>query len=307
MILNFFLLNIFLSYGLILIFYPIFKRNLPDKPNIRSSHTEVKPRGGGIIFVIVSIFSFIFFEQLAPLIALPLAIVGLVDDKFGVNSSFRFSFQLITSILLTYYALPIWNQPQYPILIVLFISLFFILLGTSIINFANFVDGIDGLLAGNMLIIFLSISILFDPRYFLICGSLLGFLKWNWSPAKIFMGDVGSTFLGAILFYSIISSVSIERVLVILMISSPILIDPLICVIRRYYNSEKIFLPHKKHLYQRLNLAGWSHRKITIIYILFSLILMVSYLLWGLFYSIIFFIFLFSISIWLDKKVAVPF
>ena len=307
MTLCFFLLNIFLSYFLILIFFPFFKKNLPDKPNIRSSHTDIKPRGGGIVFVLISVFSSIFFVKLAPLISLPLAIIGIVDDKFGISSKIRFAIQLITATSLIFYALPIWNHSQYSLLIIIFITLFFILFGTSIINFSNFVDGIDGLLAGNMLIIFLSISFLFDPTYFLICGALLGFLKWNWSPAKIFMGDVGSTFLGSILFYSIISSNTFERALVILLISSPILVDPLICVIRRFLNSEKIFLPHKKHLYQRLHLAGWSHGKITITYIFFSLTLLVSYILWGMLTSIISFIVISLIAIWLDKKVAVPF
>ena len=307
MTLSFFLLNIFLSYVLIFIFLPFFKKNIPDKPNIRSSHTNIKPRGGGIFFVLISVFSSLFFDQLAPLISLPLAIVGLVDDKFGVNEKIRFAFQIVTTISLIFYALPIWNQSGYSFLILTFLILFFILFGTSIINFSNFVDGIDGLLAGNMLITFLSISVLFDPRYFLICGALLGFLKWNWSPAMIFMGDVGSTFLGSILFYAIISSNSFERAFVILFISSPILIDPLVCFIRRSLNSEKVFFAHKKHLYQRLNLAGWSHRKITLTYMLISLLIFLSYLLFGFYYSIGSSVLLSLIAVWLDKKVAVRF
>ena len=302
-----FLLNIFLSYVLILIFLPFFKKNIPDKPNIRSSHSNIKPRGGGIVFVLISVISSFFFDQLAPLISFPLAIIGILDDKFRINAKVRFAFHIFTTISLIFYAYPIWNQSGYSFLILTFLILFFILFGTSIINFSNFVDGIDGLLAGNMLVIFLSISLLFDTRYFLICGALLGFLKWNWSPAKLFMGDVGSTFLGSILFYSIISSDSFERAILILLISSPILIDPLVCLIRRFLNSEEIFLPHKKHLYQRLNLAGWSHRKITLTYMIFALIILFSYLFFGFYYSIGTIIILLLIAFWLDKKVAVSF
>ena len=95
-----------------------------------------------------------------------------------------------------------------------------------------------------MIIVFLSLSLLFDNRYLLISGALIGFLKWNWYPAKIFMGDVGSTFLGAMLF-AIISTTALDKSLAILIISAQMLIDPLTCVIRRLLNSEPIFQPHK--------------------------------------------------------------
>ena len=158
-----------------------------------------------------------------------------------------------------------------------------------------------------MIIVFLSLSLLFDDRYLLISGALLGFLKWNWYPAKIFMGDVGSTFLGAILFFAIISTTSLDKSLAILIISAPILIDPLTCVIRRLLNSEPIFKPHKKHLYQRLNQAGWNHRHISLIYIISSLILLISYMYGGISLSFAALLIIIGIAIWLDNKVAIPF
>ena len=273
MVLNIFLLNLFLSYFLMWVTYPLFKKHILDKPNNRTSHKSITPRGGGIIFVIVSVFTCIFFDFFAPLIAFPLAIVGLIDDKFGLNKRIRFFVQIITTIFIIIYSFSIWNITDLSNLLLIGIALFLLLLGTSIINFSNFVDGIDGILIGNMIIIFLSLSLIFDDRYLLISGALLGFLKWNWYPAKIFMGDVGSTFLGAILFFAIISTSSLDQSLAILIISAPILIDPLTCVIRRLLNSEPIFQAHKKHLYQRLNQAGWNHGNISLIYSLVYIVI----------------------------------
>lgn len=287
--------------------YPLFKKHILDKPNNRTSHKSITPRGGGIIFVVISVFTCIFFDFFAPLIAFPLAIVGLIDDKFGLNKRIRFFVQIITTIFIIIYSFSIWNITDLSNLLLIGIALFLLLLGTSIINFSNFVDGIDGILIGNMIIIFLSLSLLFDDRYLLISGALLGFLKWNWYPAKIFMGDVGSTFLGAILFFAIISTSSLDKSLAILIISAPILIDPLTCVIRRLLNSEPIFQAHKKHLYQRLNQAGWNHGNISLIYSLSSLILLISFLCGGINLSIAALLVIIGIAIWLDNKVAIPF
>ena len=74
-----------------------------------------------------------------------------------------------------------------------------IITGTAIINFVNFMDGIDGLVSGSLIIIFLIGSILINNYFLIVVGPLLGFLLWNWDPSKLFMGDVGSTFLGALL------------------------------------------------------------------------------------------------------------
>ena len=307
MIFNYFLLNSFLSYILMWVTYPFFNKYILDKPNSRSSHKIITPKGGGIIFVIITVFTSLFFEFYAPLICLPLALLGLADDKLEIRAIIRFLFQVFTSLSLILYASPSLDITNNSILLLILINLFLIILGTSIINFSNFFDGIDGILIGNKLVIFLLISFLFDQRYFLISGALIGFLKWNWSPAKIFMGDVGSTFLGALLFFAVVSSPSINQAFIILLISAPVLLDPFLCVIRRFVNFESIFSPHKKHLYQRLNLAGFSHSKVSLIYIISTLILSLSYIFCGFLCLLIIFIFLLLIGFWLDQKIAIPF
>ena len=73
-----------------------------------------------------------------------------------------------------------------------------LVLATAVINFINFLDGIDGLVSICMIVSIFSVSLLFQLLAFLVSFGIDGFLIWNWSPAKVFMGDVGSTFLGAV-------------------------------------------------------------------------------------------------------------
>ena len=139
---------------------------------------------------------------------------------------------------------------------------------TAIINFVNFMDGIDGIVASNLLLTIYIISFYVpnSSTLFIAVGSLIGFLILNWSPAKLFMGDVGSTFLGALLAGLILQAESWSQSLGFLLLTSPILLDAFICVVRRLISRQNIFRPHKLHLYQRLHQAGWSHAKITKLY-----------------------------------------
>ena len=82
------------------------------------------------------------------------------------------------------------------------------------------------------------------------------------------MGDVGSTFLGAILFGSFLNANNFIDAIAILAILSPLLMDGIICILRRFLHGENIFYPHKLHLYQRLYQAGLSHSRVSIIYCL---------------------------------------
>ena len=186
---------------------PSLRRLLLDQPNVRSSHSLPIPRGGGIAFVFVasttSAISFVFYSlfgqpglagsQLAmvilPLLLLPLAVVGFLDDRHNLPVSLRYAVQLGSALLLIL-ASPL-SLPW------LGLSLLLIAV-TGVINFTNFMDGLDGLVAGCMAVAIGALSLDLNAPWSLwaLVGSLLGFLFWNWSPAKVFMGDVGSTFLG---------------------------------------------------------------------------------------------------------------
>ena len=194
--------SILLSWFSMKLSLPILKRKIIDKPNYRSSHLLPTPSGGGISFVLVGTTLSLVFGNYIPLVSIPLAIVGFIDDYSIIKKRFRYITQLFTVIAL------IKISPQVSNLLSsstkfngILILLFLILLGTSIINFFNFMDGMDGLLAGNMIIIFSMGGFIISGSYFVIVGALIGFLIFNWSPAKVFMGDVGSTFLGAVFFW----------------------------------------------------------------------------------------------------------
>lgn len=251
-----FILGALFSYIIILFILPYLQQILIDAPNYRSSHKLPTPRGGGLSFVIVgTILNLIFSTGLnrwIPVFCLPLAFIGIVDDYMQISSLFRYLIQLSTALTLLFVArLPIhfWEVPIYLLLI------------TAIINFFNFMDGLDGMLAG------CSIPILAASSSWSLSGSVFGFLLWNWCPAKVFMGDIGSTFLGAVFAGIAFQQSNLEDVLSLLLVAFPLFADTSICILRRFLQKKNIFLAHKQHLYQRLNQAGWSHSRVASLYL----------------------------------------
>jgi Fuc2NAc and GlcNAc transferase len=245
------------SYFLVLVMLPYLQKNLIDTPNQRSSHQLPTPRGGGISFVISgTILTFIFNTgslRWIPILCLPLAIIGLVDDYRDVPPLSRYLMQTTSAIILVLIArftISPWEIIVYSLLI------------TAIINFFNFMDGLDGLLAC------CSIPILAASSGWALAGSVLGFLLWNWSPAKVFMGDVGSTFLGAVFAGIAFQQTSVQDTFSLILLGFPLFADTSICIVRRFLNKQNVFQPHKQHLYQRLNQAGWSHAKVSCLYLL---------------------------------------
>ena len=102
-------------------------------------------------------------------------------------------------------------------------------------------DGSDGIVAGSMLLIFLIGSIVIANSYLILSGSLIGFLIWNWHPSKVFMGDGGSTFLGALFVGLLFNADSLNLSFQILLILSPLIGDALFCLLRRLFNGQRIF------------------------------------------------------------------
>lgn len=287
---------------------PILKKDFLSKPNKRSSHLTPIPTGGGISFVLVgSLFSY-FSGYFLPLYCLPLAIIGFLDDKLKVPAFIRYIFQLGTVFFILKrsenFGNLISNLNNYESLsFLLFLTIF----GTAIINFINFMDGLDGFISLNMLLVLLFSAFSINNGIFFIVSSLFGFIFWNWAPAKVFMGDVGSTFLGALLFGIIVNAESIVTSLSVLVVIFPILIDACICVIRRFFRRQNIFEAHKMHLYQRLNQAGFSHSSVTLIYFMTSLMLLCSVLWVDINYIYLILLLVILIGYIIDKKFAIPF
>jgi UDP-N-acetylmuramyl pentapeptide phosphotransferase/UDP-N-acetylglucosamine-1-phosphate transferase len=131
---------------------------------------------------------------------------------------------------------------------------------TAVINFLNFMDGLDGLVGLACVVVMAAAGV------WPVAGALLGFLVWNWSPAKVFMGDVGSTWLGALLAGLVLQQSTAWGGISLLLVAFPLLADPLICLMRRLRAGQPIFQAHRLHLFQRLQGAGWSHAQVALLY-----------------------------------------
>ncbi len=277
-----------------------------DNPNYRSLHQIPKPSGGGLVFVILGSIGAWYLNFLVPLFCVPLSIVGLVDDRFNISRKIRYLFQFSTVVVLINIS-PLKIEVE-NIVIELFLQIILIIFLTAIINFTNFMDGIDGLVAGSMTVYFSLFVFLLNPSLLPLIASLIAFLIFNWNPAKVFMGDVGSTFLGALFAGLLLQFPSWIDSLKFLIIASPLFLDALFCILRRIFERENIFRPHRKHLYQRLiGQKGLTHAKVSIIYIGSSLINSI-FLYLQMDYIIIFnLIFIILIGFYLDRLIAKPF
>jgi Fuc2NAc and GlcNAc transferase len=297
---------------LLRVLIPKLSRRLLDQPNARSSHSEPTPRGGGLAFVVVSagssLIAFVWaantFSALPlsvlPLVALPLAIIGLLDDRLNLPASLRYGAQLLTACLILWLSpIPLpWQLLPLEIVAV-----------TAVMNFTNFMDGLDGLVAGCMAVALAAAALQLAAPWpiWALVGALLGFLIWNWSPANVFMGDVGSTFLGAVFAGLVLQAPSWPEALGLLLAATPLLGDAFLCVPRRLLAGQRVFQAHRLHLFQRLHQAGWPHARVSSLYIGATAVLAIALLWGGLPWLIMLAAFELMLGIWLDQRVAVPF
>jgi len=296
---------------------PLLGIDLLDRPNERSSHSQPTPRGGGVVFVflasIASLLDFLarfgssFVPLLmfgAPLVALPLALVGFLDDRHNLPASWRYGSHLATALVITLASplvVPFFHVP--------FLLVIMVIAVTAMINFTNFMDGLDGLVAGCMAVALAAAALRLAAPWpiWALVGALLGFLIWNWSPAKVFMGDVGSTFLGAVFAGLVLQAPSWPEALGLLLVATPLLGDAFFCVPRRLLAGQRVFQAHRLHLFQRLHQAGWPHARVSSLYIGATAVLALALLWGGLLWLITLAAFELLLGIWLDQRVAVPF
>lgn len=177
------------------------------------------------------------------------------------------------------------------------------------INSTNFMDGLDGLVPGSMAVAIASLAFAqsFPWPLFSLLGSLLAFIVWNWSPAKVFLGDVGSTFLGSIFAGLVLQSPTFLEALGYLLVASPLMADALICLLRRLFNGQRVFCAHRLHFFQHLHQAGWSHSRVSLTYIFGTAVMAASMLLGGWLLVSFMTVVLVLIGYWLEHRFAVPF
>ena len=312
-----FVFSFFVSWISLFVLLPWLRGICMDHPNSRSSHHNPTPRGGGLVFVVLASFAGILslflcrINNLSPavvdfacLLAFPIAIAGFLDDRLDLPVSWRYLVHLTVAFAVVCVS-PLVGSPFaiLPVFALLVVAV------TSVINFTNFMDGLDGLVAGCMVLALSTAAIQLQlswPIWALI-GSLLGFLLWNWSPAKVFMGDVGSTFLGAVFVVLVLQASSWSEALGLLIVVTPLMGDACLCVPRRLLAGQPVFQAHRLHLFQRLHQAGWPHSRVSILYIAATAVLAFSLLLGGLNWVITLAVLELLYGIWLDLQVAVPF
>jgi UDP-N-acetylmuramyl pentapeptide phosphotransferase/UDP-N-acetylglucosamine-1-phosphate transferase len=274
------------------------RRQILDIPNERSSHVNPTPRGGGIIiFAVTFVFLTIGAAQsrelsfLSPFLggAILIAIVSWLDDLYSLPSWLRFGVHTAAALLVIFgigyfktVELPFYTINLAGFFLGQIITLLWIV---GLTNAYNFMDGIDGIAGGQGLIAGIGWSLagwLTNDSLILLFGGLLsatnlGFLWHNWHPARIFMGDVGSAFLGfsfAVLPILAMQQTEDKSDLTIfgVLLVWTFIFDAVLTFVRRAKRGENVFAAHRSHLYQRLVIADYSHSLVSLVYGALSII-----------------------------------
>lgn len=260
-----------------------------DYPKSRGLNKEPVPRIGGLAIVCGFMFSVII---LSPFIegfhtkqffgflvgGVIIVLLGILDDIYELSAKFKFLIQILVALIIVYSGTRIdvimWPFWQY---LKPFSALITIAWVVGLINAVNLIDGVDGLAAGVtsiaafslMILCIISGSELAVVLAATLAGSCLGFLPRNFSPAEIYMGDTGSTFLGYVLAVSscigVYKSYALLSILIsVLAIALPIL-DTAFAMIRRAINHKPIMMADRGHLHHRLIDSGYSHKQAVVI------------------------------------------
>ncbi|PPR79481.1 MAG: putative undecaprenyl-phosphate N-acetylglucosaminyl 1-phosphate transferase [Alphaproteobacteria bacterium MarineAlpha2_Bin1] len=267
------------------------KKKIFDEPNLRSSHSKATPIGAGIVIIFIillyiflyTLFKFLIYNDFNVsnlfifIIVFTLAYISWKDDLNRVSRIFRIFFHILAATI----GINCLSDPGLVFQGILPTSLdilLTIILWVWIINLTNFMDGIDGITgAGSIftffgsLIIFLIIgqSLEFSNNSFIttflliITFSLLGFLFWNWYPAKIFLGDVGSIPIGFLIGWIIFELAIIELWHVSFLLPMYYFFDSTLTLLNRIIRKEKIFDPHRNHFYQKISQI-YKHSRVVI-------------------------------------------
>jgi glycosyltransferase WbpL len=279
-------------------------KQILDVPNARSSHTRPTPRGGGALIVIVTLLGLIAFNWSKGAIdwgkLIPFAVGGAflaaiswLDDLHSLPAKMRLTVHAACA-LLAIAAFGYWQELFVPILGSVYLGWFGVLITliwiVGLTNAYNFMDGIDGL-AGSQALVGglgwvvlgqLSQQPLITVTGLLVAASSLGFLWQNWPPAKIFMGDVGSAFLGyTFAAITVMASQNDPKLTVSgVMLVWPFVFDASFTLLRRVRRRQNLLQAHREHLYQRLIIANMPHWMVTVLYLLLAIIGILLAVIW---------------------------
>ncbi|MGH7628498.1 MAG: MraY family glycosyltransferase [Gemmatimonadales bacterium] len=256
-----------------------------DVPNDRSSHDRPTPRGGGLAIVLVTLTA-VAIAGFAGWVHAPLtgalliggglmAAVGWLDDRRRVAAGPRFAAHLAgsTAAVVLLGGLPELKVGTALVPLGWAGSVLAALSITWAVNFFNFMDGIDGLAGSQAVLVGLAAGGLLLWRgegglaflTWVTAAASAGFLWWNWPPARIFMGDVGSGYLGFLLGTLALASERAAAVpaLVWLVLVGLFFVDATATLIRRTLRRERWSVAHRAHAYQQALRLGWDHARVT--------------------------------------------
>ena len=275
-----------------------FKVGAIDKPNHRKVHTRIMPRLGGLAIYIAFVGAYLMLSPFIPdnllraqdvnminalLVGGTIIIVlGALDDRFELSAKVKLLGQIAAACVVVFgfgVKIDLVNVPfgetMQPIAGWISIPLT-ILWIVGVTNAINLIDGLDGLAAGVSGISIATIVVMaslmgFQPVILLstlLLGGIVGFLVFNFHPAKIFMGDSGSLFLGFSL--ATLSMLGFKQVTIVSFVTPLLIIgvplsDTFFAIVRRWVNKRPIFAPDKGHLHHRLRDLGFSHRRTVLI------------------------------------------
>ena len=277
------------------------KNGLMDKPNARKIHSHPIPRLGGAAIWVCFILSFLsliilsYYPHRSLLSGLLLGsslmfLLGLVDDIYGLGAKFKFTIQLTIASIVFFLGvkissvfIPFAGLVEIPPILSYFATIAWIV---GISNAVNFIDGVDGL-AGSVITIssvtlglitvaLVPSDVVSSLLAFILAGSMLGFLTYNFHPAKIFMGDSGALFAGFLLaalsiMYQMKSS-DIKMYVPLLILAVPIL-DITFSSSRRILKGISPFVADAEHIHHKLLKLGLSQNKAVLVLVIFSIIM----------------------------------
>ncbi|MGM0378993.1 MAG: glycosyltransferase family 4 protein [Bacillota bacterium] len=263
----------------------------------RKIHKKPIPRlGGTAIFIAVFLGMLIFSNYLTNikigiiLGGIIIVLTGILDDIYTLSAKTKLFLQILSAIVVVGFGVrieiftDIFNNSKYIYLGMLSfpVTVFWIV---GITNTVNLIDGLDGLAAGTAIIASISLIYisLINNRIetaillVLLTGATFGFLPYNFNPAKVFMGDCGSLFLGYFLAVTSIlgavkSATVVTYLLPIVVLGLPIF-DTSFAILRRYINKKPIMEPDRGHLHHRLLDIGLKHKQAVLVLYLISLLL----------------------------------
>lgn len=283
-----------------------FKCGALDRPDPRKVHDRVMPRLGGLAvytgFVVAVLLTRELTIQVAGLIAggTLIVLLGILDDTRGVSPRFKLAGQVLAALAIMPFGLKVefLTNPLSDEMIALgWLAVpVTVLWLVSVTNAVNLIDGLDGLAGGTSCIAALTLAgvVWIDVRAnggtpgqwdalalaLILAASALGFLRYNFYPARIFLGDSGSMFLGfslaALSVMGMAKSATFISIFVPIVILGIPILDTFFAIIRRYTEHRPIFSPDREHLHHRLVELGLSHRQAVLCIYAVSLVLGLS-------------------------------